>query len=381
MCRGSRMPRSRKTRTTDQPYSWTHSRNFGGRRSTTSASLLRSCALGLIGTAFCAIRLSPASRVAPKNPPAASPPAPAARRAAPGRWRSGRRGARGWWGWSRRRRSCGLRCQDRAADQFRDLRDDRVAEPFKAVHPSGNPMSHSTHVGFSDPRMPRLAKQSCKFQRPSFSYRWAWPLLLWLSRACGVGHDPDAVSPMRGTNGARRYAMPFRVIPDLGQASENAAHSPPKQRCHVLHNRVGWSNHANGSNHSPPEPRAGAGKSGAQAGVGDVLAGEPTSNDISLSLIELRNENVIATPDAGPMLSEDGARKRFDLTERDGLEAARAFQPEAETANAGKEVEHGQHHHANSLCPSRSSGSPASGRVSSSGGATVGGPGGSLPRW
>lgn len=30
-----------------------------------------------------------------------------------------------------------------------DLRHYSVAEPSESVHPSGNPISHSTHVGFS----------------------------------------------------------------------------------------------------------------------------------------------------------------------------------------------------------------------------------------
>ena len=40
---------------------------------------------------------------------------------------------------------------DPGADHRDDLRDDRVAEASQAVHPAGNPMSHSTHVGFSAP--------------------------------------------------------------------------------------------------------------------------------------------------------------------------------------------------------------------------------------
>lgn len=40
---------------------------------------------------------------------------------------------------------------NRPEDHFRDLRDDGIAERGKAVHPSGNPMSHSTHVGFNCP--------------------------------------------------------------------------------------------------------------------------------------------------------------------------------------------------------------------------------------
>ena len=41
--------------------------------------------------------------------------------------------------------------EDDSPDDFRDLRDDGVAEGSKTVHPSGNPMSHSTHVGFNEP--------------------------------------------------------------------------------------------------------------------------------------------------------------------------------------------------------------------------------------
>src|SRR5262245_33207425 len=52
---------------------------------------------------------------------------------------------------SSRRSIRALRRADPPRDPFRDLRDDRVAEPSKAVHPSGNPMSHSTHVGFNVP--------------------------------------------------------------------------------------------------------------------------------------------------------------------------------------------------------------------------------------
>ena len=32
---------------------------------------------------------------------------------------------------------------------FKELRDNSVSESSKSVHPSGYPMSHSTHVGFN----------------------------------------------------------------------------------------------------------------------------------------------------------------------------------------------------------------------------------------
>jgi hypothetical protein len=67
--------------------------------------------------------------------------------------------------------------------------------------------------------------------------------------ALGVGQDEYAIPDMRCTNGNSRYAMPFRVIPDLGQFAENAIQPPSKQRCDVLQQDISWlqfSNHANG---------------------------------------------------------------------------------------------------------------------------------------
>jgi hypothetical protein len=40
---------------------------------------------------------------------------------------------------------------DANREGFRDRRDDGIAEASDAVHPMGNPMSHSTHAGFNSP--------------------------------------------------------------------------------------------------------------------------------------------------------------------------------------------------------------------------------------
>lgn len=45
----------------------------------------------------------------------------------------------------------GFRSDDGAAYFGDDLRDDGISEGFKAVHPVGYPMSHSTQSGFSRP--------------------------------------------------------------------------------------------------------------------------------------------------------------------------------------------------------------------------------------
>ena len=53
--------------------------------------------------------------------------------------------------------------------------------------------------------------------------------------ASGVGHKPHAITEVRGTNGGRWNAIPFRVVPARGQVSENVSKAPSKQTWDVLH--------------------------------------------------------------------------------------------------------------------------------------------------
>lgn len=47
--------------------------------------------------------------------------------------------------------------------------------------------------------------------------------------ADGVGHNPNSVASVRGTNGGSWYAMPFRIKPERGQVSENRVNPSTKQ--------------------------------------------------------------------------------------------------------------------------------------------------------
>jgi hypothetical protein len=60
----------------------------------------------------------------------------------------------------------------------------------------------------------------------------------------------------------RRYAIPFRVIPDLGQGPKNRAHPSIKQRCHVLQQQLWASHQANGSQNVPEKSGSLSGKTG-----------------------------------------------------------------------------------------------------------------------
>ena len=54
----------------------------------------------------------------------------------------------------------------------------------------------------------------------------------------GVGHNPDPVTVVRGTNRGRGYAIPFRIIPEGGQVAEYVSEAQGKQSWHVLQDRV-----------------------------------------------------------------------------------------------------------------------------------------------
>jgi hypothetical protein len=174
--------------------------------------------------------------------------------------------------------------------------------------------------------------------------------------AVGVGNQPDAIPDMRGVNGRSRYAMPLRVIPDRGQVSENAAKPKAwpvlgaiKQVCDVLHDEEAGSKLASQSGKLRPKAAALAINSGFLPGARDVLAWEPAADDIDGNSIGSKaacgeGSDVIVAGDLWPVLRQDAAAERFDLAEGDGLEPARALQPEAEAANPREEVQHVEHH-------------------------------------
>lgn len=108
--------------------------------------------------------------------------------------------------------------------------------------------------------------------------------VLLSSFATGVihsdGNDEDSRSAVRSSNIGRANNRPFRVIPCVGQSSENLIDSPNKESSHVLDNHDPWTKLANDSEIFKPESRSGPVQTGTLAGVRDVLAGESADEDI-----------------------------------------------------------------------------------------------------
>jgi hypothetical protein len=118
-----------------------------------------------------------------------------------------------------------------------------------------------------------------------------------------VGHNEDPIAEVRGTNGRRRYAVPFTVIPARGQVAENSSHAPSKQSWDVLHDDVAGSYVANQSAQLRPEPAAGPVDPCVLPGVADVLAGEPPADEVNgFELSSVNIPHVPVSPHIGPML-------------------------------------------------------------------------------
>jgi hypothetical protein len=157
--------------------------------------------------------------------------------------------------------------------------------------------------------------------------------------AVGVGHNEHSLSHVWRTNGASGNSRPFRIIPEAGQVSANGCHVSIKQRCDVFHDDVAGSYFANQPCELAPQSRSLASDPTTVSGSRNVLAGEATANNVGEASVEPECANVVVAGDIRPMLGEDSAAEGIDFAEGDGSHSG-SFKPEAESADAGKEVKH-----------------------------------------
>lgn len=232
---------------------------------------------------------------------------------------------------------------------FWDLRDDRIAEcrspisVIPAVQPCGNPINHSNQRGLIG--LPSSEGSTfigpCSSRLPMYDLRRHQRRFFHID-ALRVGHNPDAIARLGKANVGRRYAIPFRIVPDRGQVSEYSAKPSIKQCCDVLHEDEVGSKLASKSVDFAPEPRARAFNPCTFPGVADILAREATGNDIDAvdSVVSQSNcregSDIIILPCLRKMLAEKPAAKLVDLAEGDSFEAASALQAKAKAAYATK---------------------------------------------
>jgi hypothetical protein len=148
------------------------------------------------------------------------------------------------------------------------------------------------------------------------------------SLALGVGQDPEALPPMRGTNIVRSQLTPFRVVPQRGQVPENSTKPPNSEHWRVLHERESWSYLANDASELRPQAASLSVDACSFAGCADVLAGEPAADDVNVSSPWVAVEGLHVIPDREAWQvpvslpgEQDGSAVGINLNSADGAPA------------------------------------------------------------
>jgi len=152
---------------------------------------------------------------------------------------------------------------------------------------------------------------------------------------------------MRGTNGARWYAIPLRIVPDRGQRSENVSKPSIQQLWTVFQCDVLGSKLANEPEKLPPQTAAFSGKTELRPADRKILTREPSADDINGNSIGSKSvcgefSHVGVAGDVGPVLCKDTSGELLYFAESYGFETAGALKTERKSADAGKQIEHPQ---------------------------------------
>lgn len=165
-----------------------------------------------------------------------------------------------------------------------------------------------------------------------------------LFEAAGVGNQPNSVPPMPGPNVGSWYAMPLRIIPDLGQVSENDAKPSIKQCCDVLQEDEFGSYVASKAYDFPIESASLSFQARTLPRDREVLAGKPATDDVGSNSIcgqsfRRKGADILVDFDARVSGIENLSGIFADFAERDGFESARAMKAEGEHPKAAEQVQ------------------------------------------
>ena len=245
--------------------------------------------------------------------------------------------------------------ENSAPDQFRDLWNYGVSEGSKAVQLIGNPISHSENWGFIQSVSDRLDKSGVKD-----GFRREWKLLSHtrLSDLHGEGNQPKPIAVDRAAGEGRWKAMPFRVIPTLGQVSENSSKPSPgiarwtsKQVCDVFHNDKFWSYLASQSDDFAPESASCAAlNSRLISSNAKVLARESTCDDVDIgNSIGSKSAcckcaDIVIYWNLWPVFRQHAAWEIFYFAKCNGFAEAGTLKPKREATDAAEQVKQAQLH-------------------------------------
>lgn len=158
------------------------------------------------------------------------------------------------------------------------------------------------------------------------------------SPARGVGHNEDALAPVRSPDGASWYKQRPDGVAFALQVSAHAVEPQADVPSNVLKQRPSWPEVSDGCKQVRPEVAVII-RASSLPGGGEGLAGVAAGNEVDLvQLVEGERPHVAPARDMRPVPGEDGeaALIYFHLP---GAGHARALQPQGYAADARAEVE------------------------------------------
>src|SRR6266540_471170 len=288
---------------------------------------------------------------------------------------------------------------DAAADPFNDLRHDRVSEladlapsdasavaddpgrlpfvlwprrggPSVSVQPDGKPIRSSHQRGFNLRPLSLADARGVGHRRTAIARGTPKPLPLACFLFCcarrriqpvrlspslkfpaaGVGHKPEAIATLGGADGVRRYTVPFRLIPERDQVTNDffdrcwvpqsasvLVEPRPKEPWNVFHEDVAGSTLANGTGELRPEPPLIVLRM-PKPGRTDGLARESSGHNVNgLDSAPVDGGDIAIDGEAGPVAGKDVAAVGVDLAEP-ASDHAGTLQTEVDAANAREEA-------------------------------------------
>jgi hypothetical protein len=232
--------------------------------------------------------------------------------------------------------SGGVVVGDESADEFGGVGENGVAEGATSVHPSGNPISHSIHVGFDGP--PRTVR---RFFPPLRRSEVPGPPLA--SEAVGVGQDEQAGPWVWGAHLASSEIAGADAVSGGSEVGVNSAESSGPQTGHVLPDHPGGSEGEDDGVHGRPEPpwivlsESGPGETGGLAGeaAGDNVNGRAWPGLPPLDT----GTDVVMAGHLRPVMGQHLLAERVVLHLADHAHPG-AFQSEVEAADTGEQRQH-----------------------------------------
>lgn len=155
-----------------------------------------------------------------------------------------------------------------------------------------------------------------------------------------MAHDPDPLSLVRGANVVSTHHERPSGVPESFQTFEDNVGPTSSQSRDIFSEYPTRPDKLNDSEHFEPEARPRTFEARAFAGARDVLTGEAAGDGVDSSQSENSGRcnisHVLKDRNAGEILPQNRAGKRFDFDESHGFKPACPVQAQGDAANSAE---------------------------------------------